>query len=74
MVVFVCHYTAKRNKRERDNEELLEYLERSDERFLQHSREMNEAILKKMDEASGAMLDLLERMVKVMEKNQTTHS
>ncbi|XP_076148949.1 uncharacterized protein LOC143133026 [Alosa pseudoharengus] len=54
---------AKRAKRKRDNEELLDYMEKADDKFLQ----LNKDMAAKMEADTSALLGLMGRMVAVME-------
>jgi hypothetical protein len=62
-------YTGKR-KRDKDDSELLQYLERSDERHLQSleaSRVVTNNLLEQISARNTALLGLMGRVVTVME-------
>ena len=62
-------YTGKR-KRDKDDTELLQYLERSDKRHLQSmeaSRVVTNNLLEQISTSNAALLGLIGRVVAVME-------
>ncbi|KAF1374381.1 hypothetical protein PFLUV_G00228500 [Perca fluviatilis] len=54
---------ARRGKRQGENEELLEYMEKADDKFLQLNKDMTA----KMETNTSTLLGLMARMVAVME-------
>ncbi|TDH09778.1 hypothetical protein EPR50_G00091970 [Perca flavescens] len=54
---------ARRGKRQHENEELWEYMEKADDKFLQLNKDMTA----KMETDTSALLGLMARMVAVME-------
>ena len=58
-----CLFVFYTGKRQRENEELLEYMEKADDKFLQLNKDMTA----KMETDTSALLGLMARMVAVME-------
>ncbi|KAL2083721.1 hypothetical protein ACEWY4_019092 [Coilia grayii] len=65
---------SRKGKRKMQQQDLLEYMEKSDERrdrmFLEHTQQFNELFLNRMETTNNALLGLMGRIVTALEKEQ----
>ncbi|KAL2086008.1 hypothetical protein ACEWY4_019328 [Coilia grayii] len=66
---------SRKGKRKMQQQDLLEYMEKSDERrdrmFLEHTQQFNELFLNRMETTNNALLGLMGRIVTALEKEQS---